>query len=312
MASEELSAEAWRARGIEAYQEQRFDKAVEYFGKAVAMDPGSADAHLALAATYLTLYKRGRWTPTPDSFSNVDSDPEIADAEWRAYEAQERALIIEQNSTNWPLAEKSLKRASQLDPQSKLIIEYLCELYSMWKDPLNEENDRVDEAKHWLKRLVDVDPTNKHADLHCAILLSMKARKLLPNYGGSASLPGDDLVSLRTKVGPLLEEASHHLKRALARVTSDQEHAGLSHFMDDITSMQTYLIDPEQAAREMRDKAMELFRKHSQSRVDETEAGGQPSPSGTSGGITFTLSPEAIAEDLARPFPPSPSRIPVR
>ena len=144
------------------------------------------------------------------------------------------------------------------------------------------------------------------------LLLSMKARKLLPNYGGSTSLPDHDRASLRTKVGPLLEEASHHLTRVLARLTLDQEHAGVSHFMDDITSMQTYLIDSEQAAREMRDKAMQLFRKHLQSRVDETEAGGQPSPSGTSGTITFTLSPEAIAEDLARPFPPSPSRIPVR
>ncbi len=35
--------------------------------------------------------------PPPYSFSSVGSDPEIADAEWRAYEEQERALIIEQN-----------------------------------------------------------------------------------------------------------------------------------------------------------------------------------------------------------------------
>jgi tetratricopeptide (TPR) repeat protein len=312
MASEELSAETWRARGIEAYKEQRFDKAAEYFKKAVAIDPESADAHLAVGATRLTLYKRGRWMPPPYSFSSVGSDPEIADAEWRAYEEQERALIIEQNSTNWPLAEKSLKRASQLDPQNKLVIEYLCALYWMWKDPVNEENDRVDEAKEWLKRLADVDPTNKYADLHCGILLSIKARKLLPDYGGLASLPDHERASLRTKVGPLLEEARHHLTRALGRLTLDQEHAAVSHFMDDITSMQTYLIDPEQAAREMRDKAMELFRKHSQSRVDEREAGGQPSPSGTSGTITFTLSPEAIAEDMARPFPPNPWRIPDR
>jgi len=141
-------------------------------------------------------------------------------------------------------------------------------------------------------------------------MLSTKARRLLPD--GLPSLPDHDRASLRTKVGPLLEEARHHLTRALARLTLDQEHAAVSHFMDDITSMQTYLSDPEQAAREMRDKAMELFRKHSQSRVDETEAGGQPSPSGTSGTITFTLSPEAIAEDMARPFPPNPWRIPDR
>jgi tetratricopeptide (TPR) repeat protein len=303
--SEELSAEAWRARGIKAYQEQRFDKAAEYFGKAVAIDPESADAHLAVGATRLTLYKRGRWMPPPYSFSSVGSDPEIADAEWRAYEEQERALIIEQNSTNWPLAEKSLKRASQLDPQNKLVIEYLCALYWMWEDPVNEENDRVDEAKEWLKRLADVDPTNKYADLHCGILLSIKARKLLPDYGGLASLPDHERASLRTKVGPLLEEARHHLTRALGRLTLDQEHAAVSHFMDDITSMQTYLIDPEQAAREMRDKAMELFRKHSQSRVDEREAGGQPSPSGTSGTITFTLLPRLLPKTWHGRFRPT-------
>ncbi len=177
---------------------------------------------------------------------------------------------------------------------------------------VNEENDRVEEAKHWLKRLVDLDPTNKYADLHWGILLSMKARKLLPNYGWSTSLPDHDRASLRTKVGPLLEEASHHLTRGLARLALDQEHSGVSHFMDDITSMQTSLIDPERAQREMSDKAMEIFRKHSQWRVDETEAGGHPSPSGTAGTIMFTPSREAIAEDLARPFPPSPSRIPVR
>jgi uncharacterized protein HemY len=57
MASEELSAGAWLALGIAAYQEQHFEKAVEYFGKAVVSDPRAADAHLALGATHLTLYK---------------------------------------------------------------------------------------------------------------------------------------------------------------------------------------------------------------------------------------------------------------
>lgn len=58
MSFDEGSAEAWLARGIEAYQGQRFAEAAEHFEKSVAIDPGSVQAHLALAATRITLYKR--------------------------------------------------------------------------------------------------------------------------------------------------------------------------------------------------------------------------------------------------------------
>src|SRR4051794_37989348 len=104
MASEKLSAEACLARGIEAYQQGRLDEAAEHFGNAVAIDPGSAQAHLALGATRLTLYKRGCRHPSTNYFF---SEREISEDQWETYEQEENALIIEQNATNWPLAEKS-------------------------------------------------------------------------------------------------------------------------------------------------------------------------------------------------------------
>jgi tetratricopeptide (TPR) repeat protein len=307
MDSEELTAEAWLARGTEAYTKGSFDKAAEHFEKAIAADPRSAQAHLALGATRLTLYQGGRWPPSP-AYGSIPGD--ILEAEFTAYREQEKALLIEQNSTNWPLAEKSLNRASQLDPQNSLIAEYLCALYWIWEDPLNEENDRMDDAKWWLKRLAEVDPGNKYTDLYCGILLSGKARKLLPNYGCLPSSPEPNPTSLQTKVGPLLEEAMLHLTRALARQSSDQEHAAVLHLVDEITSMQTYLVFPEQAMREMHDRAIELFRKHSQPRAAERQAVGGALPPGPSDTITFTLTPEALAEDRARPFPPNPWRLP--
>ncbi len=69
MAFEELNTEAWLARGIEAYQKQRFDEAAEHFEKAVSTDSGAVHAHLALGATRLTLYKRRPSPPSHDYFS---------------------------------------------------------------------------------------------------------------------------------------------------------------------------------------------------------------------------------------------------
>ena len=190
-----------------------------------------------------------------------------------------------------PQTGRLLRRASneqaQLDPENKLVVEYLCVLYSIWKDPVNEDNDRLDEAKRWLERLAEVDPTNYYPDFYCGIWLSTKARKLLPNYGQLTAVPDSNLPSLRTKAGPLLEEARRHLTRALGRLTSDQGQAGILHFVDEITSMQTYLSDPEQSAREMHDKAMELFRKHLQ--PGDAQAGEEPTSSAQSSGITFLL-----------------------
>ena len=214
-------------------------------------------------------------------------------------------MLAEQNSTNWALAEKSLKRANELDPQDQLVIEYLCVLYFAWKDPL-EESDRMDEAKQWLERLAELYPEHKYANFYCGMILSAKARKLLPSYGRFPPLPEPDLASLRTKVSPLLEQASRHLARTL---TLDREHAAALHFIDEVTSMQAYLIDPDQAACDLRDKATELFRNQWQAGAAERRTAGPAVPPGPSTTITFRLSPEALAEDRARPFPPNPWRV---
>src|SRR5690349_6661346 len=104
MSTGELSAEAWMARGVEAYLAKRVEEACEDFEKAIALNSGSAEAHLALGAARLTLYLRrpaGFWL-------DVTAEGERAEREWAAHEERERAILAEQNSTNWPLAEKSL------------------------------------------------------------------------------------------------------------------------------------------------------------------------------------------------------------
>jgi hypothetical protein len=54
------------------------------------------------------------------------------------------------------------------------VVEYLCALYFLWKDP-DEQIDRLDEAKHWLERLAELDPRNNYANFYCGMILTTKA-----------------------------------------------------------------------------------------------------------------------------------------
>ncbi len=309
MPSDERSAGAWLARGIEAYQKQRFAEAVEHFKQAVAIDSGSVEAHLALGATYLTLYKR---RPPPPSLNYSDAERDIWrtefrwEAELRAHREQERAFFAEQNSTNWPLGEESLTRANRLDPQNQLVIEYLCALYFYWKDPLDDENNRMEQAKQWFERLAQVNPHHKYANYQCGFIACTQAQKLLPNYGWFpiSAETEEDRRSLRTKVGPFLEEATRHLSRAL---TLDPEHIGAFHFMADIRLMEAYLAETEELARQMREESIEWKNRSrlGQARFRETQAP-EEAVSAHSATIIFRPSPEALAEARARPFPPNP------
>src|SRR5438045_8992833 len=100
------SAQEWLALGIEAHLNRRFDEAAEEFEKAVAMDSGSVQAHLALGAARFTLYMRGSFTRPPNFSAAGDGWQD----EWGAIEDKQKAIRTEQNSTNWLLADESLRR----------------------------------------------------------------------------------------------------------------------------------------------------------------------------------------------------------
>ena len=305
MSSEEYGAEARMANGIEAYQKHNFDEAAEHFEKAVAIAPGSLDAHLALGATRLTLYQR---RPSPTSSNYLVERRDITEQELMEYREKEKAILAEQNRTNWPLAETSLKRANQLDPRNELVVEYLCVLYFSWKDPTDEEADRLDNAKQWFERLAELNPEHTHANFYVGMILTTKARKLLPNFGQFPSTPEPDLSSRRRLVEPLLEEASRHFARAQA-VSGDQ--TGAAFFGDDVASMRVYLDDPENSARDLRDKFDNAFREHSKKMKASERQGGESAPDVNLPRLHSTSVLKPGPKSRPRKFPPNPWLIPV-
>jgi tetratricopeptide (TPR) repeat protein len=302
MSSHERCAEAWLTRGSEAYQKQHFVEAAAHFEKAAALEPGSVEAHLAVGVTRLTLYKKRPSPPSPDW---VRARRDVTEAELRAYREQEQAILAEQNLTNWARAEESLQRAYRLDSQNKLVLEYLGVLYFVWKDPFNEETHRLAEAKHWFVQLAAVDPGHQYADYQCGLLASMQARKLLPHDRQFPPPPETEehRRALRRTVGPLLEEATRHLRRAL---TLNPKHAGVLHQLAKVKSMEAFLAETEEDARQKQEESAEWEQKAQRVSEEARQAAGEPVWSGSSATITFCPSPEALAEARARPFPPNP------
>jgi tetratricopeptide (TPR) repeat protein len=296
MSLDKDGAQAWRARGIEAYQGQRYDEAIAHFEKVVASEPESVQAHLAVAAARMTVAGRQSMPPAVG----------LSQSELARHREQVEAFLREQASTNLPLAEKSLKRANELDSRDKLVIEYLCALYFGWPDP-DDDFRHKDEAMVWLERFAEVCPGNKFSHVYCGLILKDRAGKLLPNHGLGIMppVPRPDLALLGEQAGPLLDEASRHFSIAL---TIDPANAAVLKLLDDINSMRSFLIDPDKAARDQRKKLEERMRQPRQARL-EKQVADDVAPAGASGTVTFQLSAESIAEDLARPFPPSPWRL---
>ena len=86
-----------------------------------------------------------------------------------------RSRIVEQNATNGKRAEENLQYALQLDPQNKLVMEYLAALYYAWMEPTANSmwtgrRSRLVDAQHCYGRLLEVDAKHKFANYVCGVM----------------------------------------------------------------------------------------------------------------------------------------------
>jgi len=120
---EKLRARDNLNRGVQAFKATKYSDAVEYFKKAVELDPEFPTARLYLATAYMSQYIPGADSPE-----------------------------------NKQYAQSALEQFQQVlakDPKNLLATQSIANIYFQQKD--------WDKAEEWNKKVVELDPSNKEA-----------------------------------------------------------------------------------------------------------------------------------------------------
>ena len=147
-------ANKWTAEGIR--------KGIEYFNKAVEIDPDFALAYSGMADCYSSL-----------SSESTGSSPHVSAPKARAAtlkalelddtlaEAHTSLALVHMNyEWDWLAAEKELKRALELDPKYVPALHW----YSHWLVLMG----RIDESENVSKRALEIDPLDHEINAHLA------------------------------------------------------------------------------------------------------------------------------------------------
>lgn len=110
-------------RGVQAYKNAKYPEAIDYFQKAVQLDPTFTTTHLYLATAYMTQYIPGAESP--------------------------------ENVHLWDNAYNEFQNVLKLEPANTLATASIASLYFNQK--------KLDDAATWNKKLIAIDPQNKDA-----------------------------------------------------------------------------------------------------------------------------------------------------
>jgi DNA-binding winged helix-turn-helix (wHTH) protein/TolB-like protein/Tfp pilus assembly protein PilF len=189
-------------------------KAIDYFEKAVVLDPGYAAAYASISDTYTALGFYGAMRPAeafPKARNALNRALEIDDTLAEAHTA--RAFVKMQYERDWSGAEQAFKRAIETNPN------YLpARIWYAWWLLLH---DRLNESRAEMKQAYQIDPVTRDTNGSLALYLFYtreyesaveqyrKAIAMEPRSAGSHNMIG--LIKARTG---LHEQARSELKLA--------------------------------------------------------------------------------------------------
>jgi tetratricopeptide (TPR) repeat protein len=171
-------------RGVQAYKNAKYPEAIDYFQKAVQLDPSFKTTHLYLATAYMTQY-----IPGADSPENV----RLAESAYNEFQT-----------------------VLKLDPKDTLATASIASLYFNQK--------KLDDAAEWNKKLIAIDPENKAAYYTLGVIAwtqwLVPDREARNKMNMKPEDPGplkDKKVrdELKAKYKPLLDEGVTDMQKAL-------------------------------------------------------------------------------------------------
>lgn len=183
-------------KGVAAFKNAKYPDAVEFFGKAVELDPTFATARLYLASAYMNQYIPGAESP--------------------------------ENVAMAKNALENFQKVLDADPKNATAVESIASLYyleSQGTSKLEDKLERLDKAKVWYQKLTEVDPTKKEAFYSLGVIAWAK---WYPDWNSARSKAGmkpdapgplkdkKAKEELKAKHGAMLDEAINNLQKALA------------------------------------------------------------------------------------------------
>lgn len=171
-------------RGVQSFKNAKYPEAIDYFQKAVQLDPSFTTTHLYLATAYMTQYIPG---------AESDENKRLAES---AYNEFQNVL--------------------KLDPKNELAIASIASLY------LNQK--KMDDAAEWNKKLIAINPQNKDAYYTLGVIAwtqwLIPDREARNKMNMKPEDPGplkDKKIreELKTKWRPVLDDGVNNMQKAL-------------------------------------------------------------------------------------------------
>lgn len=182
-------------KGVAAFKAARYPDAVEFFTRAVDLDPTFATARLYLASAYMNQYIPGAESP-----ENVAMAKNALD---------------------------NFQKVLEADPKNATAVASIASLYyleSQGTTKLEDKLDRLEKARVWYQKLTEIDPTNKEAFYSLGVIAWAKWYPDWNNARTKAGMKPDApgplkdkkaREELKAKHGAMLDDALKSLQKAL-------------------------------------------------------------------------------------------------
>ena len=207
-----LKARDQMNKGVKAYSSERFEQAVEHFALAVEYDPELLNAQLYLATTY-----RAQWIPGVQTEANA----EFSDKAIRTFE-----------------------KVLEKDPVNINAMANIAGIYG--------GDDEPDQAKHWYRKRLEVDPGNPEPFYGIGTINWQLAHDQTGINGDAVSFLEEEE---RVEVIQLVDEGVEALKQALA---INAEYTNAMQYLNLMYREKAYLAPDEEEKRKWQVEADKL------------------------------------------------------
>jgi len=170
-------------KGIKAFREGKFERAVEFFDNATKLDPELTNAQLYLATAYAQQYIPGAPSPENDKFAQnaIEVFKKVLEKDPKNTNAVAGVAGMYQNLADYPKAVEYYKKQTEIDPNNA--VPYYAIASTDWIMVYNKQNPLPEDQKgplvaeglEYADKAIAKNPNYEEAIIYKNLLLRQKA-----------------------------------------------------------------------------------------------------------------------------------------